>query len=99
MDAHGHFIWARDRAMEYLELGRAEDALSSLISDLNKHEGTQRIMGPLLPVAYGEYQLAGINGVRRFIEGLPEPRRALVDRLAENPRDPDAIDDLAREIR
>jgi len=73
VNAPEHFRWARDRAMEYVEMGDGALAMSSLVSDLNKHEGTAHIMADLSTLMIGEYLIDGVRGVKRFIEGLPEP--------------------------
>jgi hypothetical protein len=69
-----HFDWAVGRAMEYVELGDPGNAMSSLISDLGKHDGTAGILNPALQGLFlGEVLLAGARGAKRFIEGLPRP--------------------------
>lgn len=73
MNAAEHFEWSRQRAMEYVEMGDGGTAISSLVSDLAKHPGTEHILDELLPLAMGEVMLAGARGARRFIEGLPVP--------------------------
>jgi hypothetical protein len=74
MDAAEHFDWAVTRAMEYVELGQASNAMASLHSDLNKHEGTAGILTPdLTGLFVGEILIGGAKGARRFIEGLPRP--------------------------
>lgn len=39
MDRKEHLQWAKERALEYARQGNGADALTSLISDLAKHEG------------------------------------------------------------
>jgi len=73
MTAREHFIWARERALEYVGLGDGPRAIASLTSDLGKHEGTRDMLANLHAVAAGEVALAGSEGARRFIEGLPAP--------------------------
>jgi len=69
-----HFAWARDRAMEYVEMGDGGAAMSSLVSDLKKHSGTAHILSSGLQTLFlGEVMLAGAHGARRFIEGIPAP--------------------------
>lgn len=73
-DNLGHFNWCVGRAIEYLDAGDAVNAMASLTSDLGKHPGTCRILnGDLHMLMFGEYAVAGVAGVRRFIEGLPGP--------------------------
>lgn len=72
--AREHFDWSIGRALEYVEMGDGCAALSSLTSDLNKHEGTAQILTPdLLMLFMGEVLIAGAAGARRFIEGIPAP--------------------------
>lgn len=74
MNAAEHFAWARERATEYVEMGDGGTALSSLVSDLSKHEGTAGILTMDLQMLFmGEVMLAGAEGARRFIDGLPAP--------------------------
>lgn len=73
-----HFDWAVTRATEYVEIGEAGDAMASLVSDLGKHEGTAKILNQhLIGLFAGEVMLAGTEGARRFIEGLPRPAGAV----------------------
>jgi hypothetical protein len=74
VNAAEHFDWAVGRAMEYVEMGDAGNAMASLVSDLGKHEGTSGILNEdLLFLFTGEVMLDGARGARRFIEGLPRP--------------------------
>lgn len=74
MNAAEHFAWAKARAMEYVEMGDGGTALSSLISDLRKHEGTAGILHQdLLMLATQDYMLGGLKAARAFIEGLAGP--------------------------
>lgn len=74
MNAAEHFEWSRHRAMEYVELGDGGMAMSSLLSDLNKHPGTENILNDgLLFLFTGEVMIGGAEGARRFIDGLPAP--------------------------
>lgn len=44
-----HLAWAKERALEFLDLGEVQEAWSSLVSDLSKHGETkplvQEVMG------------------------------------------------------
>jgi hypothetical protein len=74
MDAAEHFDWAVGRAMEYVELNQAGNAMASLISDLGKHAGTAGILTQdLCGLFMGEVMLDGARGAQRFIEGIPRP--------------------------
>jgi hypothetical protein len=48
--------------------------MSSLVTDLGKHQDTRTMLRPLMPLFVAEIQLDGARGARRFIEGLPRPR-------------------------
>lgn len=74
MNAAEHFDWAVGRAMEYVEMDDAGNAMASLVSDLGQHEGTAGILNEgLLFLFTGEVMIGGAQGARRFIEGLPRP--------------------------
>jgi hypothetical protein len=74
VNAAEHFDWAVGRAMEYVEIGEAGDAMASLVSDLRKHEGTAGILHQdLVGLFAGEVMIGGVTGARRFIQGLPRP--------------------------
>lgn len=69
-----HFEWAKTRAIEYVDAGEAASAMSSFVSDLNKHPGTSGILDDTLTMLFaGEVMLAGAAGARRFIDGLAGP--------------------------
>lgn len=69
-----HFAWAQARALEYVELGEAGNAMASFVSDLNKHEGTADLLNDgLRDLFVVEIVLDGAAGARRFIEGLRGP--------------------------
>ena len=61
-----HIEWARKRALEYLDQDQPNQALSSFVSDMTKHEGTA-----LSPHDQGQLMHWLINGdltaIRRFI--------------------------------
>lgn len=93
-NAAEHFDWAAGRAMEYVEMGDGANAMASLVSDLGKHEGTAGILTPdLQMLLMGEVMIGGAQGARRFIEGLPRPRKVTVTPLAET-SNPAAVDDF-----
>jgi hypothetical protein len=73
--AREHFLFARERALEYVEMGDAGNAMTSMVSDLGKHPGTADILTPDLTALFmGEVLIGGVTGARRFIEGLPIPK-------------------------
>lgn len=69
-----HFAWAKQRAIEYVDMGDGGAAMASFVSDLNKHPDTAGIIHPDLAGLFaGEVILGGAAGARRFIEGLAGP--------------------------
>lgn len=40
-----HLEWSKQRALEYVERGNLFDAMASMGSDLNKHDGTRNHAG------------------------------------------------------
>ncbi len=65
-----HLEWCKGRALKYLETGDIQNAIASMLSDLNKHKETQGIcmaMGPMgMMAAMGN----DVTEARRFIEGF-----------------------------
>ncbi len=66
-----HLQWAKDRALEYVEIGDNVQAITSMLSDLGKHEelanhGAIELTGMLLFSG----NLDDIDKVRRHIEGF-----------------------------
>jgi hypothetical protein len=62
-----HLAWCRQRALEYLDLGDPIQAITSLMSDLGKHEQTV----PTLPMTRRSVNIAvygTLNETRAFIE-------------------------------
>lgn len=65
-----HLAWAKRRALEYVERGELDNAIASLLSDLQKHEETQTSTGPLLLMMGVTEKERGPDAVRRWIEGF-----------------------------
>lgn len=66
-----HLAWAKGRALEYADQGETANAMASLISDLNKHEGTRGHTGVELMTMQamaGHFERPG--ELRRCIEGF-----------------------------
>lgn len=69
-----HLTWCKERALEYVDTGRLDDALSSFMSDLRKHDDTADELAGFGPV----FATEGISAVlandkakvRRLIEGV-----------------------------
>lgn len=69
MSRSEHLQWAKARALEYLNRGDLGQALSSMVSDLNKHDeiGCPPVLGQLgmMTAMQGDHE-----GMRRWIEGF-----------------------------
>lgn len=66
-----HLQWAKERALEYADVGDIQGAFASIASDLNKHPDTSGHLG----IELGMMQLIGgmLNTpeqMRHFIEGF-----------------------------
>ena len=66
-----HLRWAKDRALEYADRGETGNAISSLMSDLDKHPETRAscdiVVNLMMPLAMiGDFERPG--ELRRFIE-------------------------------
>jgi hypothetical protein len=65
-----HIEWCKQRAMEYLNRGDLVNAVASMTSDLNKHNGTRNINAYILLLGAMRAQEQDADGVRRWIEGF-----------------------------
>ena len=71
MNQDEHIAWAKERALEYLDRGDRTGAVTSMLSDLQKHEETKGI-GKAMQT-YGLFLLMNQkpdSDIRRFIEGF-----------------------------
>lgn len=66
-----HVAWAKERALEYVDLGQPAQAMASLTSDLAKHPDTQdhAAIGLMYMLALAGH-LSTPGDVREFIEGV-----------------------------
>lgn len=64
-----HMQWAKNRALEYVNAGQPENAVSSMLSDLSKHPETRPIGRTLGPMGL-KAVIDGPAHVRRWIEGF-----------------------------
>ena len=63
-----HLEWCRQRALEYVEIGDLDQAVSSMLSDLLKHE--EIVLNPILAMV-GLYSVQlGTEDVKRWINGF-----------------------------
>lgn len=65
-----HLAWAKQRSLEYLRNNEIEQAITSILSDLSKHDGT-KLIGRMLS-NYGLWVAATRDAkeARKFIEGF-----------------------------
>ena len=71
MTREEHMVWAKGRALGYIDAGDLNNAWVSMASDLRKHEETRGHpaieLGMML---YMTGQLSTENKMRKFIEGF-----------------------------
>lgn len=65
-----HLQWCKDRALEYLNKGDMTNAVTSMLSDLGKHEETRAVGEKLAPMGMMFLMNRDSDGVRRFITGF-----------------------------
>jgi hypothetical protein len=71
MNRQEHLAWCKQRALEYVDSGDLAQALTSMISDLNKHPETKGHVGIELGVGLSLVgALSTSSDMRRFIEGF-----------------------------
>jgi len=67
----GHLAWAKERALEYADMGDVAQAMASLGSDLNKHPETRGHPGmELMMMLMMGGHLSTPRELRKFIEGF-----------------------------
>jgi hypothetical protein len=71
MTRQEHLDWCKKRALEYVDIGDNSQAMTSMFSDLRKHEETEGHAGIGLGMAMiMEGHLNNAHEVRKFIEGF-----------------------------
>jgi hypothetical protein len=66
-----HLQWCKDRALAYLDRGEIADAVTSMLSDMSKHEETALPAdSPLTMFGLMAVMGSNIGDARRFIEGF-----------------------------
>lgn len=70
MTRQEHLEWCKKRAHEYLDSGDVQNAVASMMSDLNKHEETQAKNSMLSMLGIRAAASGDINEARRFIDGF-----------------------------
>lgn len=66
-----HLKWCKDRANEYLNKGDVQNAVASMMSDLNKHPETAASTSSILSMMGIQAAASGnVNEARRYINGF-----------------------------
>ena len=65
-----HVEWCKKRALEYVDHGDLNDAVTSMLSDLRKHPETENHAGIILGVTLMMSGKLNEHETRRFIEGF-----------------------------
>ena len=67
-----HLTWCKRRALEYLDVGKLGEAVTSMLSDLNKHDETRPKNGesPMVALAMLYAINNDVDGLRRWITGF-----------------------------
>ena len=68
-----HLAWCKKRALRLLDAGELLEAVTSMASDLSKHEETKIVSATLLGLeerAFMDAAEGNTDGARRFIEGF-----------------------------
>ena len=70
MDRQEHLEWCKERARVYLDQDNVPEAITSMLSDLVKHEDTAGAANALTPLALAELMNPNVESARKFIEGF-----------------------------
>lgn len=65
-----HLQWCKDRALEYVDSGNNQEAMTSMLSDLSKHEGTESSAQIGFSLGMLAMQSGSSDEMRRFINGF-----------------------------
>ncbi len=69
-----HLQWCKERANEYVNRGELVEGVTSMMSDLSKHDETKSsaggAMAMLAILALQQAQSGDVAGVRRFVDGF-----------------------------
>lgn len=70
MNRREHLDWCKKRALEYVDHGDFKQAITSMMSDLGKHDETKPSADCMAPMALFELMNGTPNTARKFIEGF-----------------------------
>jgi hypothetical protein len=65
-----HLAWCKERAHEYIETGDVQNAIQSMMSDLQKHDGTKNIAPEVLALGFSVMLSKDRDQARRYIDGF-----------------------------
>ena len=65
-----HIQWCKDRALAYVEIGQLSEAITSMFSDLGKHEETKVVPAPLMVLGTQAGASGSRQRVKDFITGF-----------------------------
>lgn len=70
MTREEHLAWCKERALEYLDRGEIKEAVTSMLSDLGKHEETRAIGEKMSALGLLYVVNHDFLGARQFIRGF-----------------------------
>lgn len=70
MSREEHLAWCKARAHEYIETGDVQQAVTSMMSDLQKHDDTKTIAPEVLALGFSAILSGDREQVRRYIDGF-----------------------------
>jgi hypothetical protein len=70
MDRQSHLEWCKKRAHEYLAKGDVANAVTSMLSDMDKHPETKLNTPTLAMLGMLAVKSNSVSDARRFIDGF-----------------------------
>lgn len=71
MTREEHLAWCKRRAYEYLDQGDVQNAITSMMSDLQKHEETKTIAGGTIDlIGFWAATSHDKQAAKRYIDGF-----------------------------
>jgi len=70
MTRQQHLDWCKKRALEYLDKGDVQEAVTSMMSDMQKHEETKFSSPALTMLGMMAIQSGSMTEARRYIVGF-----------------------------
>jgi hypothetical protein len=65
-----HLEWCKRRAHEYLAIGDIQNAVQSMMSDVQKHDGTKNVAPEVLALGFSVMLSGDRDQARRYIDGF-----------------------------